>query len=114
MASITLWITPSKSKELTTDLSGNWTVRWLSNDTYNPMFLTQAKEILSGTYTNDKKDYCSVSGKFNPNSNTITLQIVCQEWKIRMEGFSSLDRKLIVGSYLAYGNSVGGFMMNRE
>ncbi len=114
MASATLGITLSQSGELVTDFSGNWTVRWLSNDTYNPMSLTQTEEILSGTYTNDEKDSCSVSGRFTADSSSIILQIVCPKWNIQMEGFSSLDRKLIVGNYLAYGDFVGGFIINKE
>jgi hypothetical protein len=89
-------------------------VRWLSNDSRNPMILNQASGKFTGTYINDAKDHCSVSGEFAAASRQVTLRIACPKWDIEMEGYASLDGKLIVGKYLAYGNAVGGFTMTKK
>jgi len=94
-----------------TDFSGTWIVRWLSNDTRNPMSLTQTDGHLTGTYVNDKNDTCSVSGEYTQNNSRITLRIDCPKWDIKMEGLPSLDGKTIEGKYMAYGTSTGGFVM---
>ena len=102
------------SEQAVTDFSGKWQVRWLSNDSRNPMTLSQASGKLTGTYINDAKDHCSVSGEFAAATRQVTLKITCPKWGIEMEGYASLDGKLIVGKYLAYGNAVGGFTMTKE
>jgi hypothetical protein len=84
------------------DLSGSWTVEWLSNNSKNPMSLTLTGKRFSGSYTNDAKDSCSVSGNFDTTSNRLALQIVCPDWDIRMEGSASADGKVIEGTYRAY------------
>jgi hypothetical protein len=97
-----------------TDFSGTWQVRWLSNDSRNPLTLNQASEKFTGTYVNDAKDRCSVTGEFGADARQITLHIACPKWGIEMEGYASLDGKLIVGKYLAYGNAVGGFTRTKK
>jgi hypothetical protein len=97
-----------------TDFSGTWQVRWLSNDSRNPMTLNQASGKFTGTYINDAKDHCSVSGEFAAATRQVTLRIACPKWGIEMEGYASLDGKLIVGKYLAYGNADGGFTMTKK
>ncbi len=97
-----------------TDFSGKWQVRWLSNDSRNPMTLSQTSGKLTGTYINDAKDHCSVSGEFAAATRQVTLKITCPKWGIEMEGYASRDGKLIVGKYLAYGNAVGGFTMTKK
>jgi hypothetical protein len=97
-----------------TDFSGTWQVRWLSNDSLNPLILNQASEKFTGTYVNDAKDRCSVTGEFGAATRQVTLHIACPKWGIDMEGYASLDGKLIVGKYLAYGNAIGGFAMTKK
>jgi len=97
-----------------TDFSGKWQVRWLSNDSRNPMTLNQISGKFAGSYINDAKDQCPVSGGFDAVTRQVTLRIACPKWGIEMEGYASLDGKLIVGKYLAYGNAVGGFTMTKE
>ncbi len=97
-----------------TDFSGKWQVRWLSNDSRNPLSLNQASGNFTGTYINDAKDHCSVSGEFAAATRQVTLRIACPKWGIEMEGYASLDGKLIVGKYVAYGNAVGGFTMTKK
>jgi len=42
------------------------------------------------------------------------LHVECPKWDIEMEGYPSLDGKLIVGKYLAYEKAVGGFIMTKD
>jgi hypothetical protein len=114
VASIILAGALSHSGQAVTDFSGKWQVRWLSNDSRNPMSLNQASGNLTGTYINDAKDHCSVSGEFAAATRQVMLRIVCLKWNIEMEGYASLDGKLIVGKYVAYGNAVGGFTMIKK
>ena len=102
------------SEQAVTDFSGKWQVRWLSNDSRNPMTLNQISGKFAGSYINDAKDQCPVSGGFDAVTRQVTLRIACPKWGIEMEGYASLDGKLIVGKYLAYGNAVGGFTMTKE
>jgi hypothetical protein len=110
MAGVTLSI----SEQTVIDFSGTWIVRWLDNDSRNPMSLTQTDGRLTGTYVNDKKDTCSVVGEYAQNNNRITLRIDCPKWDINMEGLPSLDAKTIEGSYIAYGTSKGAFVMTKK
>jgi hypothetical protein len=102
------------AEQAVTDFSGKWQVRWLSNDSRNPMTLSQTSGKLTGFYVNDAKDNCYVWGEFAADVRKLTLRIICPKWGIEMEGYPSLDGKLIVGKYLAYGNAVGGFTMTKE
>ena len=114
VASIMLAGALSHSGQTITDFSGKWQVRWLSNDSRNPLTLSQASGKFTGFYINDAKDHCSVSGEFAAATRQVTLRIACPKWGIEMEGYASLDGKLIVGKYLAYGNAVGGFTMTKK
>jgi len=114
VASIMLAGSLSHSGQAVTDFSGKWQVRWLSNDSRNPLTLSQASGKFTGTYINDAKDRCSVSGEFAAATRQVTLRIACPKWGIEMEGYASLDGKLIVGKYVAYGNAVGGFTLTKK
>ena len=114
VASIILGVALSHAGQAVTDFSGKWQVRWLANDSRNPMSLNQDFGRFAGIYTNDAKVACYVSGEFTADIRKVILRIVCKEWGIEMEGYPSLDGKLIVGKYLAYGNAVGGFVMTKE
>jgi len=114
VASIMMAGSLSHSGQAVTDFSGKWQVRWLSNDSRNPMTLSQASGNFMGTYINDAKDHCSVSGEFAAATRQVTLRIACPKWGIEMEGYASLDGKLIVGKYVAYGNAAGGFTMTKK
>lgn len=104
----------SQSAALPADVSGAWTVRWVSNDTRNPMSLSQASGKISGSYTNDSKEFCGVSGELAALSARLKLRISCPKWDIQMDGYLSRDGKIVVGTYLAYGDSRGGFLMSRR
>lgn len=96
------------------NFSGSWTVRWLSNDSLNPMTLNQDAFKFSGHYVNDLQDNCSVSGELEPSSQFIKFLVKCPKWDIQMEGFSTLDGRTIVGEYFAYGKAAGGFIMSKK
>jgi hypothetical protein len=113
-ALVIMGVVSSMYGQSVTDFSGRWSVRWLDNDTRNPMVLTQTDKHLTGTYVNDKNDTCLVSGEYPQNNKQITLRIDCPKWSITMEGFPSLDGKTIVGKYMAYVTSTGGFIMTKN
>lgn len=96
------------------DLSGNWVVRWLDNNTSNPVTLTQTDGSLKGTYVNDSRDVCSVSGKLVQNNSRVALIVDCPKWDIMMEGALSPDGKTVEGAYLAYGTARGSFVMTKK
>jgi len=95
------------------DLVGRWSVTW-SNTSKNPMSLANKNGRFSGTYENDDKDSCSVTGNFLASNQHVALQIVCPKWDIRMQGTASKDSKTIRGSYQAYVDGVGKFVMTKQ
>jgi hypothetical protein len=95
------------------DLVGQWTVTW-SNTSKNAMKLANKSGRLSGTYENEDKDSCSLTGNFLPSNQHVALQIVCPKWDIRMQGVASKDNKTIRGSYQANVDSVGKFVMTKQ
>jgi hypothetical protein len=68
----------------------------------------------SGNYINDDDSSCSVSGNFDPTGRRIALQIVCPNWDIRMEGSASSDGSAVEGTYRAYIDTTGNFVMNKQ
>jgi hypothetical protein len=95
------------------DLAGRWTVTW-SNTSKNAMTLANKSGRLSGTYENEDKDSCSLTGNFLPSNQRVALQIVCPKGDIRMQGVASKDNKTIRGSYQANVDSVGKFVMTKQ
>jgi hypothetical protein len=95
------------------DLAGRWVVTW-SNTSKNAMSLANKNGRFSGAYENDDKDSCSVTGNFLASNQHVALQIVCPKWDIRMQGTGSKDGKTIRGSYQAYVDGVGKFVMTKQ
>ncbi|HLX14436.1 MAG TPA: hypothetical protein VKS24_04425 [Bradyrhizobium sp.] len=95
------------------DLAGRWSVTW-SNTSKNAMSLANKGGRFSGTYENDDKESCSVTGNFQTSNNHVAIQIVCPKWDIRMQGAASKDSKTIRGSYQAYVDGVGKFVMTKQ
>jgi hypothetical protein len=95
------------------DLAGRWTVTW-SNVSKNTMSLANKGGRFSGAYENDDKDSCSVTGNFLASNQHLALQIVCPKWDIRMQGTASRDGKTVRGSYQAYVDGVGKFVMTKQ
>jgi len=95
------------------DLVGRWSVTW-SNTSKNAMSLANKNGRFSGTYDNDDKDSCSVTGNFLASNQHVAFQIVCPKSDIRMQGIASKDGKTIRGSYQAYVDSAGKFVMTKQ
>jgi hypothetical protein len=95
------------------DLAGRWTVTW-SNTSKNAMSLANKNGRLSGTYENDDEESCSVTGNFLASNQHLAIQIVCPKWDIRMQGTASKDSKTVRGSYQAYVDGVGKFVMTKQ
>lgn len=95
------------------DLAGRWTVTW-SDTSKNVMSLANKSGRLSGTYENDDRDSCQVTGNFLASNQHLALQIVCPKWDIRMQGAASKDGNTIRGSYQAHVDGVGKFVMTKQ
>ncbi len=95
------------------DLAGRWAVTW-SNTSRNAMTLANNSGRFSGTYDNDDKESCTVTGNFLASNRHLALQIVCPKWDIRMQGTVSKDGKTIRGGYQAYVDGVGKFVMTKQ
>jgi hypothetical protein len=95
------------------DLAGRWTVTW-SNTSRNTMTLASKNGRFSGSYENDDKDSCSLTGNFLTSNQHVAIQIVCPKWDIRMQGIAAKGGKTIRGSYQAYVDGVGKFVMTKQ
>jgi len=95
------------------DLAGSWTVTW-SNTSKNEMKLTSKSGRFSGSYENDDKESCSLTGNYLASNQHVAFQIVCPKWDIRMQGIASKDSKTVRGSYQAYVDGVGKFVMTKQ
>jgi len=97
------------------DLAGSWEVQWDDNaKNRNPLTLTIAAERLSGSYINDDKDNCTVTGNVDTKSRDLALSIICPQWDIRMQGRGSAAWNSVSGAYQAYINSTGSFTMKKN
>jgi len=104
---------PGLAQASADDLAGRWNVTW-SNTSKNELSLASKNGRLSGTYRNDDNDSCSVTGNFLASNQHAAIQIVCPKWDIRMQGTASKDGKTVRGSYQAYVDGVGKFVMTRQ
>ncbi len=96
------------------DLAGRWLIRWGDNPkNENALSLSGRNDRLAGTYINDSKNSCTVTGNINQQSGEFALTIVCPAWDIRMQGSKATDGKSAAGSYQAYVNSRGKFTMRK-
>jgi tetratricopeptide (TPR) repeat protein len=95
------------------NLVGRWIVSW-PNNTRNPILLTGNRDRFSGIYLNDAKDPCWTVGNLQPVTRRTAVQITCPSWGITMDGLASQDGNTVSGTYLAYGNASGSFMMVKE
>ena len=110
---LSFFVAPRVARADADDLVGRWSVTW-SNASKNPMSLANKNGRFSGTYENDDKDSCSVTGNFLASNQHVALQIVCPKWDIRMQGTASKDSKTIRGNYQAYVDGVGKFVMTKQ
>jgi len=101
------------SAQTGSELSGEWIVSW-PNRTQNAMTLNYGPSGFSGTYVNDAKEQCPLKGGFRVKDRSVNFDIQCSQWTIRMQGTAAADLQTISGSYLAYGNAEGNFLMSRH
>lgn len=78
------------------------------------MSLTNKGGRFFGTYENDAKDSCSVTGNLQAETRRVAFQIVCPKWDIRMQGLAPPNGKTISGNYQAYVDDAGGFKMVKQ
>jgi hypothetical protein len=96
------------------ELAGNWIVSWQPDNTRNALYLSERNGRLAGTYLNDERASCSVTGNIRSLDRRISLQIVCPKWDIRMNGVAAPDGRTVTGSYEAYIEVAGKFSMVRR
>jgi hypothetical protein len=97
----------------TADLTGKWVITWLSNNDTQPIELVQNGDSISGTYINNSKDSCPVSGSLSGNVLSFTVQ--CPKWDIKMSGTVTAKGETVEnGSYTAYGQVTSQFRMAKE
>ncbi|MEQ1752559.1 MAG: hypothetical protein ABL973_00335 [Micropepsaceae bacterium] len=98
-----------------TDLTGKWRVTWAQNvNNTNNLDLTQSENRITGTYVNDAKENCRITGTIDEAGTQLALQVACKTWGIRMEGTVSVDRTTVSGNYAAYLDDKGTFVMKRR
>jgi len=96
------------------ELAGRWLIRWDDNPkNENALSLSARNDRLTGTYINDSKNSCTVTGNINVRTQEFALTIVCPAWDIRMHGSGAGDGRSAAGSYQAYVNSRGKFTMRK-
>jgi hypothetical protein len=106
----------------TTDLMGDWTVKWVEPVGGKPnKIVLDSGTILSGTYMADSREECPVTGiHATQTDGKVTLHVRCSKFNIDMEG-SLLHSKTqpdneIDGTYTyhyATGVGNGKFEMDR-
>ncbi|HJU32916.1 MAG TPA: hypothetical protein VJ740_15740 [Hyphomicrobiaceae bacterium] len=93
-------------------LDGKWVVQWAGNPkNENALSLKVAGGRASGTYLNDDKVSCTVTG--NVQERQLALTVVCPKWDIRMQGTATADWKTASGTYQAYVSAAGTFILRR-
>src|SRR5207244_1340701 len=96
-----------------TDMAGSWSITWVADPAnVNPLKLTTAGERIEGTYVNDKRTTCKVTGSVDEGKGTISFVISGPAFEVKCDGLiESLN--LVSGSYVAYGGLRGSFRMSR-
>jgi hypothetical protein len=110
---LSFFVAPRVARADADDLVGRWSVTW-SNTLKNMMTLANKNGRLSGTYENDDKESCSVTGNFLASNQHLAIQIVCPKWDIRMQGTAGKDSKTIRGNYQANVDGTGKFVMTKQ
>jgi hypothetical protein len=96
------------------DIAGAWVAVW-SNHSRNDLVLGHSGgQQLSGSYVNDAKDHCTITGNLLDGVKRFVLTVRCPHWDILMEGVVAGDSRTAKGSYRAYGNATGQFTMMRR
>jgi hypothetical protein len=84
--------------DLYSDFSGEWTLKWVKNDSLHPVSLSQEGKVLTGIYTNSEDVSCSISGKYKDIAK-VKLLIDCPDWDIKLVGVGSQKDTALSGRY---------------
>jgi hypothetical protein len=95
------------------DISGNWVIKWDSGPPNALSLTTNADGDLSGTYTNDAKQTCSVTGHYGAATRDFAVHIKCSNYNVELEGSLSADGATAPGKYWFKGTMTGTFTMAR-
>jgi hypothetical protein len=85
--------------DLYSDFSGEWTLKWVKNDSLHPVSLAQEGKVFTGIYTNSEDISCSISGKYKDIAK-VKLLIDCPDWEIKLYGVGSQKDTAISGHYI--------------
>jgi hypothetical protein len=96
------------------DISGAWTAVWSNNNRNDLVLGYSGGQQLTGTYVNDAKAACAVTGNVLDGVKRFVLTVRCPHWDLLMEGVVAGDGRTAKGSYRAYGNATGPFTMVRR
>ncbi len=94
------------------DISGNWLIKWDSGPP-NALVLANTGGDLSGTYTNDAKQTCSVTGRYGAANRDFAVHIQCSNYNVELQGSLSADGATGPGKYWFKGTMTGTFTMVR-
>ncbi len=96
-------------------LAGTWSIMWCGNPANtNPIKLSQSGDTIEGTYLNDARETCKVTGRVDHKSGTASFTIKgdSARFVVLCDGIIA-SASLVEGRYQAYGNSMGSFRMSR-
>ena len=96
-------------------LAGTWSIMWdgASANT-NPIKLSQSGDTIEGTYLNDARETCQVTGRVDHKSSRASFTITGDNGRfvVLCDGIIA-SASLVEGRYQADGNSTGSFRMSR-
>jgi uncharacterized protein (TIGR02996 family) len=96
-------------------LAGTWSIMWCGDPANaNPMKLSQSGDTIEGTYLNDARETCKVTGRVDHKSGTVSFTIKgdSARFVVLCDGIIA-SASLVEGRYRAYGISMGSFRMSR-
>src|SRR5689334_4732697 len=88
---------------LAQDITGAWIAVWSDNSRNDLVLGHSGGQQLSGSYVNDAKEHCNVTGNLLDGVKRFVLTVRCPRWDILMEGVVAGDGRTAKGSYRAYG-----------
>jgi hypothetical protein len=97
------------------DLTGSWTILWSDYDptNRNPITLLQSGDTIEGTYLNDARESCKVTGVINREKGTVTLRIKGERPSFEIECTGMPASAKVIEGRCYYGDRLGEFRMLR-
>jgi uncharacterized protein (TIGR02996 family) len=96
-------------------LAGTWSIMWEGNPANtNPIRLSQSGDAIEGTYLNDARETCKVTGRVDHENGIVNFTIKGDSvhFVILCDGIIA-GASRVEGRYQAYGNSMGSFRMSK-